>query len=253
MLRLVTIPISHYCEKARWALDRAGIPYREEPHVQAIHRIASRRAGGRGTVPVLVTDEGAVADSAEILEWVDERSEPELRLFPPEASDRAAVLALCARFDEVLGPRGRRLIYVHLLPQRERALDFNNQGVPGWEDRALRIGWPLMAGFVRRALDIRPGVEVEDEAQVWREFDHVADLLEDGRPYLHGESFSAADLTFAALAAPVILPSDYGVTLPQPEQLDETTAQIVRRARAHPAGEYALKLIARERRAPALL
>ena len=29
-LRLVTIPISHYCEKARWALERAGIRYREE-------------------------------------------------------------------------------------------------------------------------------------------------------------------------------------------------------------------------------
>ena len=25
MLRLLTIPISHYCEKARWALERAGI------------------------------------------------------------------------------------------------------------------------------------------------------------------------------------------------------------------------------------
>ncbi len=252
MLRLVTIPISHYCEKARWALDRAGISYREEPHVQGIHRIASRRAGGRGTVPVLVTPEGAVADSAEILEWVDERSEPELRLFPRDAAERAEVRALCARFDEGLGPHGRRLIYVQMLPQRERALDFNNQGVPAWEDRALRAGWPVMAGFVRHALGIRPGVEVEDEAEVWREFDRVAELLGDGRPYLHGERFSAADLTFAALAAPVILPSEYGVTLPQPDQMDEATARIVRRARAHPAGEYAMKMVARERRAPAL-
>ena len=24
---LITIPISHYCEKARWALDRAALPY----------------------------------------------------------------------------------------------------------------------------------------------------------------------------------------------------------------------------------
>jgi glutathione S-transferase len=252
LLRLVTIPISHYCEKARWALDRAGIGYREERHVQAIHRLASRRAGGRGTVPVLVTAEGSVTDSADILAWVDERSESELRLFPGESSERAAVLALCRRFDEVLGPRGRRLIYVRMLAQRRRALEFNNQGVPVWEDRAIRIGWPLATGFLRHALGIRPGVEVEDEAQVWREFDGVAELLADGRPYLHGERFGAADLTFAALAAPVILPADYGVTLPQPEQLDEVTAQIVLRARAHPAGQHALKLIAQERRAPAL-
>ena len=25
--RLITLPISHYCEKARWALERARIPY----------------------------------------------------------------------------------------------------------------------------------------------------------------------------------------------------------------------------------
>jgi glutathione S-transferase len=49
--RLVTIPISHYCEKARWALDRAGVPYREEAHIQAVHRLATRRAGGGVTAP----------------------------------------------------------------------------------------------------------------------------------------------------------------------------------------------------------
>ena len=25
--RLITIPISHFCEKARWALQRAGVAY----------------------------------------------------------------------------------------------------------------------------------------------------------------------------------------------------------------------------------
>ena len=79
MLRLVTIPISHYCEKARWALERAGMPYREERHVQLVHRIAARRAGGGLTVPVLVTDRGVLRESSEILDWVDERTpaEPE--------------------------------------------------------------------------------------------------------------------------------------------------------------------------------
>ena len=50
-LRLVTIPISHYCEKARWALERAGIAYREERHATA-RRLgqdppAAARAGTR--------------------------------------------------------------------------------------------------------------------------------------------------------------------------------------------------------------
>ena len=67
VLRLVTIPISHYCEKARWALERADMPYREERHIQGVHQVAARRAGGGKTVPVLVTDDGAIGESQEIL------------------------------------------------------------------------------------------------------------------------------------------------------------------------------------------
>jgi glutathione S-transferase len=247
VLRLVTIPISHYCEKARWALERAGLEYREERHIQGVHRIAARMAGGSLTVPVLVTPAGAVGDSAEILAWVDERTPPQRRLYPEDAHERRVVEDLCRRFDEDLGPAGRRLIYIHMLAQRQLLLPFNNQGVPPWEDRLIRWGWPLIVGVVRRALDIRPGVEVEDEAVVWREFDFVAEQLSDGRSYLCGERFGAADLTFAALAAPVLVPTVYGVQLPQPDVMAVDTAQFIERAREHPAGRFALRVVAEQR------
>jgi glutathione S-transferase len=248
VLRLVTIPISHYCEKARWALERAEIPYREERHVQAIHRIAAGRAGGKATVPVLVTPEGVLGESREILAWVDERTPPEHRLFPAEPGERAEVERLCRRLDERLGPTGRRLMYTHMLPQRKLMLRFNNQGVPAWEDRALRIGWPLAVRWAGRELGIHPGVEAEDEAAVWREFDFVAELLSDGRQHLCGERFGAADLTFAALSASVVVPPEYGVPLPQPDILPPHIAALVERARDHPAGRYALALFAGHRR-----
>lgn len=248
MLRLVTIPISHYCEKARWALERAELPYREERHVQGVHQLAARRAGGGLTVPVLVTPDGAIGESSEILEWVDQRLEPERRLFPAEPAERRGVQALCRRLDEQLGPSARRLMYVHMFPQRRLMLRFNNEGVPPWEDRAIRWGWPVIKRFAEKVLAITPGVEVEDERVVWREFDHIAELLADGRPYLCGERFSAADLTFAALSAAVIVPADYGTPLPQPEILPAQIAALVRRAREHPAGQFALRVIAEQRR-----
>jgi glutathione S-transferase len=247
MLRLVTIPISHYCEKARWALERVGFEYREERHVQGVHRLAARRAGGGQTVPVLVTPERAIGDSSAILAWVDERTVREQRLYPEDRDERREVHELCHRFDAVLGPSGRRLIYVRMLAQRELMLQYNNQGVPVWEDRVMRAGLPLFVGLVRHALEISPGVEAQDEAEVWRELDYAAGLLEDGRRYLCGERFSAADLTFAALCAPVLVPAMYGVALPQPEILDEPTAALVERARAHPAGAFALRVIAEHR------
>lgn len=248
MLRLITIPISHYCEKARWALDRAALDYREERHVQGIHRVAARRAGGGNTVPVLVTPDGVMAQSEDIVTWVDARLEAEQRLLPAEPDARAEVLRLSRRFDGDLGIHGRRLIYVHMLGARQLALPFNNQGVPGWEDRTARHAWPMMSRFVARALGIRPGIEVEDERIVWRELDFAADQLSQNGPYLCGRRFTAADLTFAALSAPIIVPPVYGVALPQPEVLPPATAALVRGAREHPAGAYALKLFAEHRR-----
>jgi glutathione S-transferase len=247
-LRLVTIPISHYCEKARWALDRGGIEYREERHVQLIHRVAARAAGGGRTVPVLVTPDGALGESEEILAWVDARTPPAARLYPAGEHERVEVVALCRRLDERLGPTARRLIYVHVLEQRELVLRFNNQGVRRWEAQALRFTWPLAVREMKRQLGVRPGIEVEDEAAVRSELDFVAELLRDGRPFLRGERFGAADLTFAALAAAVVLPPEYGVSLPQPGVLRPDTAELVERARAHPAGAYALRLFAEHRR-----
>ena len=242
MLRLITIPISHYCEKARWALERAGIPYREERHVQGIHRIAARRAGGGQTVPVLVTPEVTLGESEDILRWVDERLAPERRLFPVEPEERAEVERLSRRFDERIGPHGRRFMYMKVLPYRDMTLEVNNQGVARWEDRALRLGWPLATRYLAKALDMRPGVEVEDEAVVWEDLDLVGELLADGRRHLCGDRFTAADLTFAALSAAVVAPPVYGVDLPQPDGLPPELRDFVLRVRDHPAGRYALAL-----------
>jgi glutathione S-transferase len=139
-------------------------------------------------------------------------------------------------------------MYVHMLADPKLALSFNNAGVPGWEDRFIRYGWPVAQRYVKRVLDIRPGIEIEDEAAVFDELDYVAELLSDGRPYLCGEHFSAADLTFAALSASVVVPPDYGVPLPQPDVLSPRMAALVERAREHPAARYALKLYTEHRR-----
>src|SRR5690349_24994451 len=104
---LITIPISHFCEKARWALERAGIPYREQAHLQVFHRFAVRRAGGNGTAPVLVWDGRVLADSADILDATSAQAPAEQRLFPDDPRAAAEVRALEREFDTRLGPEGR--------------------------------------------------------------------------------------------------------------------------------------------------
>ena len=120
-VRLLTIPISHYCEKARWALDRAGIAYEEERHVQGVHQIVARRAGGGTTVPVLVTAEASSPSRRTSCASPTSGCRHERRLFPPDADERREVEALCRELDEGLGPDARRLIYVLMFTAARQA------------------------------------------------------------------------------------------------------------------------------------
>jgi glutathione S-transferase len=246
---LVTIPISHYCEKARWALDRMGIAYRERAHVQAFHRVATRRAGGGVTAPVLVCAAGSLADSKEILAWADTQAPADRALYPREPERAAEVRSLEADFDARLGPHSRRWLYEQLRARRDLALTYGCTGVPAWERAALRWGYPALFAIVARVLDVTPAAAAQSEIEVRAVFDAVGERLADGRPYLCGDRFSAADLTFAALASPMLAPAQYGVRLPRPEELPPYTAGVVRELRAHPAGVHALAMFDRERAA----
>ncbi len=248
MRRLLTIPISHFCEKARWALDRAGLDYAEERHVQGLHQVLARRAGGGSTVPVLVTGEGVVAESEEILLYADSRLAEERKLFPADPELRAEVETLSRWLDAGLGPDGRRLMYARMLPMKRLMLQFNNQGVPAWEGRLLSALWPLATRYAGRKLGIGSTTVRDDRPRVQRSFDAIAERLSDGRRHLCGDRFTAADLTFACLASPVVVPPEYGVRLPQPGELPDFLARDIRAFREHPAGAYALELFRTERR-----
>jgi glutathione S-transferase len=238
--RLITIPISHYCEKARWALERAGLPYREEPHLQAIHWAHVWRAGRGRTAPVLVTGDEVLTESADILRWVDARSD--LRLYPDSEA-----AALEAHFDDELGPHGRRWMYHRILARPDLVRAYGATGVPRWERAVLPPFLPLVKRVINRYLDVDDATAAESRERVRAVFDEVGERLGDGRRYLVGDSFTAADLTFAALAASVLVPSRYGVPLPQPELLPEPFAAEVRAMREHPAGAFALRLYDQER------
>jgi glutathione S-transferase len=245
---LVTIPISHYCEKARWALERAGVGYEERAHLQMIHRLAVRRAGGGSTAPVLVCGERVLPESAEILDWADARMAADRRLYPDDPDATAEIRALERDFDERLGPHGRLWMYSELGGRPDLVRAYGCTGVPAWERRLLPVVYPLVKRAIDRHFDITPESAAHSEAEVRATFDEVAERLRDGRPYLCGERFSAADLTFAALAAAVLMPPEYGVPLPQPDELPPSTATTVRELRAHPAGAHALAMFRDQRR-----
>lgn len=248
--RLVTIPISHFCEKARWALDRAGIPYVEERHVQLVHVAAARRAGGGRTVPVLVTEDGRVlGESADILRWADTQVAAERRLYP-EGAEGTEAAALEAELDAGLGPDGRLWMYHETLPVVGDMEPWALAGVPAWERRFFRLSRPLVGRAISRYLGVDGPAAVAALERCDQVFDAVAGRLADGRRFLLGERFTAADLTFAALAAPLLVPGAYGLPLPPLMAMPPGLAREARRLRAHPAGAFACRLYEEERERP---
>lgn len=243
--RLITIPFSHYCEKARWALERAGLDFTEDGHLPIFAYLPLRRAGARRTVPALVLDERVLTDSTDILRWCDEhgRAPP---LFPAELPE---VAALEDEFDRRLGPAARRVAYFHLLPSRTAFGQLLRSGVPGWERRTASVARPLAVGLIRRGLRIDAAGAARSRTVLDEVFAQVADRLADGRAYLCGDRFTAADLTFASLAAPVIAPDAYAALLSSTAGLPPSFLALRDELRATPAGAHALRVYARDRAA----
>lgn len=255
-LRLITIPVSHYCEKARWALEWAGLEYQEDRQLPLLHRIANARFGGGSTVPVLVTATGeALTDSSTILSFADARvTLPARKLYPPEGSQaRKEVLELETIFNRELGPSVRRIVYFSVLSHTDLILPMYRYGIPTTQ-RAL--AWPLLP-FIRKAIRVVYKVNPESVARSQERLRAVFARVEStlarapgastGR-YLVGESFTAADLTFASLAAPVLLPEGYGAHLPALADLPEALRTEVIALRATAAGRHATAMYSQHRR-----
>jgi glutathione S-transferase len=252
MPTLITIPFSHFCEKARWALDRARVEYLEEGHTPLMHKRAVYGACGKaGTVPVLLLDgEGVLDDSPLIVRWADGRATSDRKLLPSGGREREEALALEHHFDVDFAPHTRRLAYFHLLADRARTTALMGIATPRAEHTFVRLGYPLLRAAMRRFMRVDAEQSMRSRDKVRSIFDDVAARLADGRPFLLGDRFGIADIAFASLASPLLLPDQHPVrarartALSVPPALEAEVAGF----RETPAGKYALRMY-REKRA----
>jgi glutathione S-transferase len=240
--RLITIPPSHYCEKARWALDHAGIPYREDGHPPLLHRMATKSGKGGRTTPVLVAGNRVLSDSTDILRFIDVEHSNGWRPYPTASRLRAEAEELEELFDTRLGPHTRRIAYFHLMQDNRLFRASALAGVGRGERLIFSAFAPLIKKMMRLGMKIDHDGAERSLGYVRKVFDTVGELLSDRRQYLVGQSFGAADLTFAALAAPVLLPSNYGSELPLLAELSSDFSTVVEEFRSSPAGAFALRM-----------
>lgn len=243
--KLITIPFSHYCEKARWALDRVGVTYEEVGHLPLFHYVATKPRGGN-SVPVLVDGKTIVRDSTDIIAWADAKKPGSLI---PLAGAKEA-LAIEDDFDVHFGPATRRWGYYYLMPNRAAdaaVLD----GVPRWQKAMFKLTRPLAVRMLKRSLKLDAAGAERSRIKIEETFARVDDVLRDGRKFLTGDRFSVADLTFAALAAPVLLPDDHPAQKFSLDWMPAEAQEQIDRWRHTRAGQFALRMYADQRAARA--
>ena len=245
---LYIFPISHYCEKARWALEACGIDFEWRPTMIGTHRRVAKQLGARrGSVPFLDTGAGVVCGSAAIIDWCE--AQRGAQAVPWACADDAAARAIEQRVDDVAGVHVRRFYYSYALtgmPQAVRPLF--SRGLPLWQRVAVTLGWSRIVPLMRQAMDLGPAQGQESRAILEGELDWLDGVRADGRPYLCGEQFTRADLAAASLLAPLVEPPEHpragGSSFP-PEVRAATDAW-----RSRPALQHVARMYARHR-APA--
>ena len=206
MIELYQFPFSHFCEKARWALDYKGLAYRTVNYLPGFHFIPVRMIAPKTSVPVLRDGKsrcpglrrdyrlpgqevsGIAADSA--------RSRGR--------QGGAGMGALLRRRDRC---QARRWFYYHALADRRVALGFLLQGAPRYKRPFFRLAFPLVRLVMMRFMDITAETAAESEKRFLLALKKLDGALE-GRRFLVGDRFSRADLTACALMSPVCLADD---------------------------------------------
>ena len=183
----------------------------------------AKRLWGGTTLPVLELDGEAIGDSTEIIAAL-ERRQPESPLYPADPEARRRALELEDFFDEELGPYTRLLLIHRMLADRHLVQGAFAPDLSRSRRIIGRATWPL----VRRGVIADMGI---DELSVDHAFQAVRaagrrfqdELQPSG--YLVGDGFTVADLTLAALVAPVVAPEEF--PYPQPQRGHPLIAPVV--------------------------
>ena len=236
-------PISHFNEKARWALDWKRIAHRRRVlGIDYLPRALWKT--GRPTLPILFVDGTAIGDSTHIIAAL-ERLCPEPALYPTDDVQRRRALELEDFFDEELGHHVRTLL---LGPSFATDPDVAVGAIATGMSPRVRGMMRFAYGAFRPYYKLRHKIDATTIAaaplKVRAAMDRIAAEI---RPsgYLVGDSFSVADLTGASLLGPIIVPPQ--LQYPPPKNVQDAIGEVRASLGAHPALDWAAEMFRRHR------
>ncbi|MEM7100538.1 MAG: glutathione S-transferase N-terminal domain-containing protein [Pseudomonadota bacterium] len=222
---------SHFNEKARWALDYKGLDHRRDCYLPGPHIPPIKNLSGQSQTPVLDCEGSVIPGSAAIIAHLEQIA-PSPALYPQQAENRETAIALQHEFDQHLGPAVRTVIFSALIEEPNYLVNMFGRSKSALKRALYRATFPLARGMIAKGNGVDdPGNVQLCFDEVSRNLDRIYNLL-DGEVYLVNEGFSVADLTAAALLAPIASVDHTDMKRPQP--IPGQVQQIIDKFSEHP-------------------
>lgn len=237
-MKLLEFPHSHYCEKARWALDYKGIPFQAVAIMPGFHVITLRKLAPDTSVPVLLNNNEVIQGSSKIINYLEQKY-PAHSLTPIDTKDRRTCLDIEKIMDKKLGENIRRILYYRLLAYPDFIRHCFTHPLPRMKQLIFSLFYPLLRQKIYSTY-VTSAAKVE---QARREFDAAMCEIESKlkqKQYLVGEQFTRADMSVASMLSLLVMPTEH--PFPWKEIPDPQTRAFYDEYRDHPVTEWVTRI-----------
>jgi len=222
MLTLYQFPISHYCEKVRWALEYKNIEYKIINLLPGLHAKKAKKLSSKYTLPILQHGNSVISESSEIISYLD-KTFPYILLTPsdPELLSQSEQWESFA--DKELGADVRSLCYHTLLDHPDLISPFFTKGGPWYGKLYMKLSYPKLSQTMRKLMKLDDIAIVAIKQRLTQNIEKAHAHIND-REFFVGNCFSRADIAMASLLAPLSKAKNYGIDWPQqyPEPLQSS-------------------------------
>lgn len=236
--KLINLAPAASTDVCRWLFRHWGMDLRESLHVPVFHLIPMALYNtSNDRRPLVVDGSLRLRTEADIVYHYDPLVAAERRLIP-DGPTRHAVIRETTLAQRNMRAGVIRYMYFNLLKDRELVWRSFTLDAPWYEGFLASLSWPLIKWGLSVNLRLSEKRAAASLVKVRRAYDRAEGMMADGRPYLTGDRFTLADLTFAASGAPIMLARGYAGHLPKIDTLPDHMQTEIQWFRDHPTGAY---------------
>ena len=243
MMKLLVFPHSHYCEKARWALDHKSVSYQPVAIMPGFHMITVRRYAPGTSVPVLLDDSTVIQGSGEIIDYLDQKITG-CPLTPTDKQERKLCMEIERETGEGIGEGLRQILYSRLLLYPDFIRYCFTHPLSWMHRQVFTLLYPVLRSKMHQGYVISPQSVEKARRDFHDGMDKLAGIIGD-KQYMVGGQFSRADLSVASMLSLLVMPPEH--PFPWKEIPDDEIRSFLDEYRLHPVSLWVKDIYRRHR------